>query len=199
MVLAIGLFGSSASAEEPSSPRASDRVDWETLLADGVTVRCGSWKDDPWCEATAVLPGSTDAVLALLNDVEDLPRLFPRMVVMKEVAPDILHQVLDYPFPYDDRDLVARFTWTHSEAVHVLSWRSVTEPAVPTVGVRLTGAQGRFELRPHPSGHTSLTYVWRGELGPGVPDWVRPFAWKNQAREVVDGMSAGLRAARSAP
>ena len=173
-------------------PEEAHRSAWAVILDDGVRVRCGDWKADKWCQADAILPGSTEAVLALMSDVEDLPALFPRMLTMRRVEDDILHQVIDYPFPYDDRDIVARFTWSHTESAHVLEWSSVTQPVVPTVGVRLTGAEGRFELRPRPDGRTDLRYVWRGELGPGVPDWVRPFAWKGQAREVVDGLSQGL-------
>lgn len=173
-------------------PPEADRGDWDRILHDGVTVHCGDWKDSKWCQADAVLPGPVADVIALMADVEDLADLFPRMLDMRRVEAEIIHQIIDYPFPYDDRDIVARFTWEHTAERHVLSWRSVTEPPVASVGVRLTGAEGRFELSARPDGHTDLRYVWRGELGPGVPDWVRPFAWKGQAREVVDGLSQGL-------
>lgn len=189
---AVLLAGWLPSVARADIPTPSQRAHWETILNDGVQVRCGDWQSDKWCEADAVLPASADTVLALMSTVEDLPQLFPRVVSMRRVEGDVVHEVIDYPFPYDDRDIVARFTWTHSEGTHTLSWSSVTTPVVPTVGVRLTGAEGSFELRPRPDGHTDLRYVWRGELGPGVPDWVRPFAWRGQAREVVDGLSQGL-------
>ena len=173
-------------------PPLTDRASWDVIQDGRVAVKCGAWKGAMWCQADAVLDGPVDGVLALMADVEDLPALFPRMLSMERVSDDVLHQVIDYPFPYDDRDIVAQFSWTHTPPLHVLAWSSVTQPVVPTVGVRLTGAEGRFELRPRSDGQTDLRYVWRGELGPGVPDWVRPFAWKSQAREVVEGLTAGL-------
>lgn len=179
-------------AQAGTVPPAQARATWPALLEGTVVVHCGEWKASMWCQAEARLPADVDAVLALMADVEDLPALFPRMLSMERVAPEVLHQVIDYPFPYDDRDIVARFTWTHAPGHHTLRWSSVPTPAVRSVGVRLTGAEGQFELQARDDGHTDLTYVWRGDLGPGVPAWVHPFAWKNQAREVVEGLTAGL-------
>jgi len=189
ILILSALAGGRAHGELP--PEAA-RSDWSVVLDDGVQVRCGDWKGSSWCQADAILPGSVDDVLKLMVDVETLAVLFPRMLSLRRVEQDVMHQVIDYPFPYADRDIVARFGWEHATNLHALGWSSVASPVVPTVGVRLTGAEGRFELRPRADGHTDLRYVWRGELGPGVPDWVKPFAWKGQAREVVDGFSQGL-------
>jgi len=180
-------------------PQDTVRAQWKSILEDEVKVRCGKWEASKWCEARTVLPGSTDAIRSMMEEVEGLPELFPRMVSMKRVAPGIYHQIIDYPFPYDDRDLVVAFSWTRSETSHILQWHSVDQPSVTSVGVRLTRAQGQFQLQPRPDGLTDLTYVWRGDLGPGVPEWVWPFAWKSQAREVVEGMTEGLRQARERP
>ena len=175
-------------------PRAADRTEWKPVHKGKVAVVCGPFADATWCHAQAVLPGQRDAVQSLLHDVEGIASLFPRMRSMTQVEPGVMHQVLDYPFPYDDRDIVAHFSWTRTEAVDQLEWFSVAESTLPTVGVRLTGAAGRFELRDGPtSDTTALTYIWRAELGPGIPDWVRPYAWRAQADEVVDGLRRGLR------
>ncbi len=180
-------------------PTDAARTQWKAILEDEITLRCGKWEASKWCEARTVLPGSTEAILSMMEEVEALPDLFPRMLSMTCVAPGIYHQIIDYPFPYDDRDLVVAFSWIRGDTHHTLQWHSVDQPRVPTVGVRLTRAQGLFRLQPRPDGHTDLTYVWRGDLGPGVPEWVWPFAWKNQAREVVAGMSDGLQRAHAKP
>ena len=174
-------------------PEAADRTEWKAIHKGKVAVVCGPFADAMWCHAEAVLPGQRDTVQTLLQDVEGIADLFPRMRSMTEVAPGVMHQVLDYPFPYDDRDIVARFVWTRTEHIDALEWASVADTQVPTVGVRLTGAAGRFELRDGPTASTTaLAYTWRAELGPGIPDWVRPYAWRAQADEVVDGMRRGL-------
>ena len=174
-------------------PAAADRTEWKAVGQGAVTVHCGAFEEAMWCYAEAVLPGRRSAVQALLADVEGIAELFPRMRSMKEVQPSVMHQILDYTFPYDDRDIVARFVWRRTTEVDALEWASVEEPVVPTVGVRLDGAAGRFELRDGPTPtRTALAYTWRAELGPGIPDWVRPFAWRAQADEVVDGLGRGL-------
>ena len=198
-VFATVLWLWSGSAVAGSVPGDTVRAPWKAILEGEITVRCGKWEASKWCEARTVLPGSTDAIRTMMNEVEALPDLFPRMLSMKRVAPGIYHQIIDYPFPYDDRDLVVAFSWTRRDASHILQWHSVDQPKVTSVGVRLTRAQGQFQLQPRTDGLTDLTYVWRGDLGPGVPEWVWPFAWKSQAREVVEGMSHGLRQARAEP
>ena len=187
----MSLLSSSAVAQE--RPGVADRSEWKPIHKDEVAVVCGPFAEAMWCHAEAVLPGQRATVQALLQDVEGIAELFPRMRSMTQVEPGVMHQILDYPFPYDDRDIVARFVWTRTAAFDALEWASVDEPPVPTVGVRLTGAKGRFELREGPTPDTtSLAYTWRAELGPGIPDWVRPYAWRAQADEVVDGLHRGL-------
>lgn len=163
------------------------------VLVDGPTVvRCGHIDGGAWCHADAVLPGTVAEVEALLVDVDRIPELFPRMTSMRVVSPGVLHQVIDYPFPYADRDVVARFTWTGSGGTRSLEWVSIDAPSVPTAGVRLTEAAGRFSLSPGTAGTTRLSYTWRGDLGPGIPDWVEPLAWRGQAEEVVGGFTQAL-------
>jgi hypothetical protein len=176
-------------------PGVAERTEWKSLHKGEVAVVCGPFAEAMWCHAEAVLPGPRSEVQALLADVEGIAELFPRMRSMTQVDAGVMHQVIDYPFPYDDRDIVASFSWQRTANADALMWASVGEPAVPTVGVRLDGAAGRFELRDGPrAGTTALAYTWRGELGPGLPDWVRPYAWRAQADEVVEGLSRGLHA-----
>ena len=195
----IGLWLVSGSATAASTPTVGERAEWDTILDERVTVRCGPWQASKWCEARAILPASTEGVLRMMTEVEDLPQLFPSMLSMKQIAPDVYHQVIDYPFPYNDRDLVLAFSKSQQGATHIIQWQSTGAPPVPTVGVRLTHAQGRFELRPRSDGRTDLTYIWHGDIGPGVPEWIWPLAWKSQAREVVTGISSGLRDTTTVP
>ncbi len=180
-------------------PTTHTRSAWKTTQYDHITLRCGPWKSSKWCEAKAILPAPIDTVLTMLVDVEALPRLFPSMMSMKRIAPDTYHQVIDYPFPYNDRDLVLAFSQSWEDSTHIIEWHSVDGSALPSVGVRLTQAQGRFELRSRADGRTDITYVWHGDVGPGVPEWIWPLAWRNQSREVVSGMISGLRPPAATP
>ncbi len=179
-------------------PGGAERAQWKPLHKGKVAVVCGPFAESMWCHAEAVLPGPRSEVHALLADVESIAGLFPRMRSMTQLNDDVMHQIIDYPFPYDDRDIVAHFSWQHTDDADALTWVSVAEPTVPTVGVRLDGAAGRFELRDGQHANTTvLAYTWRGELGPGLPDWVRPYAWRAQADEVVEGLTRGLAPASS--
>jgi hypothetical protein len=94
------------------------------------------------------------------------------ITAVNRLETDVLHVVMDYPFPLDDRDYVARFTHrTEEGGTQVYAWTPVTNAGAPVVDgvVRLTWLDGEWRFTPEGS-NTRVTYVWEADPGGNLPD-----------------------------
>lgn len=161
---------------------------WETLSSGETSISCTRAGPEPWCRATGTIAAPVDRVWALLDDIGGHARMYSRIELSVEFEPGYAHQVIALPYPLEDRDYLVRLTRSTRGETRVITFTSVSRPDVPAQGLRLDHFAGEFELRPLPDGRTSLTYTWQGELGPDVPDWALPLAWRAQGSELVDGL-----------
>lgn len=146
--------------------------DWAPLLADPVAIACTTSPSGPYCRATGVIATQLATASATFGELD---RHVARMGAISTIARlerDVLHVVMDYPFPLSDRDYVARFVHrTEPDGTEVYAWAPVEHPsAPPTEGVvRLAWLDGEWRFAAE-GASTRVTYVWQADPGGRLPD-----------------------------
>ena len=140
-----------------------------------------------WCRATTTIPASIEKVQKIIEDKENYPQVFKRIEKTTLHADEIVHIILDMPFPFYGRDYIVRYTQLQEENDIVYRFNSVKNPdiAVHEDYVRLIHAAGEWRLHSIDSMKTEVTYIWNGELLGDFPDWALTRAWETQGREVL--------------
>ena len=166
---------------------------WEVLRDDDVWVGCVQRDGYPWCRSRAEVSGDLTKVERVLLDVANYPNVFHRVTQVQELAPFLLHVVLDMPFPLSDRDYVAQYVRHQDGHDVVFSWQSVQDAAAqPTDAVRLAHSEGEWRLTPKGS-RTAVTYTWNAELGGDVPEFALPRARRQWGEEVLVWLDDAVR------
>jgi hypothetical protein len=132
----------------------------------------------------------------LLHSFESYPVTFKRVYKTKVLAPNIVHVLLDMPFPFKYRDYIAQFVETQEGQDLVFTFNAVehAEAAKPDKdSVRLPRAAGRWRLTPVSATETQVTYTWNGELLGKIPTFGLPEAWKTQGVEVMEWLKEAVQ------
>lgn len=145
---------------------------WSLLQGTPVKIECTAVGSKPYCRSTGVI-GVPVAKAA--STFQNLDRFAARMGAIREVTrleSDVLHVIMDYPFPFDDRDYVARFAHrVESDGTEVFAWSPVEHAGAPPLEgvVRLTWLDGEWRFSPEGS-NTRVTYIWEADPGGNLPD-----------------------------
>jgi len=161
---------------------------WNVLQDKKIWIGWAEEGDIPWCKAQTTFPFSMDKIAEILEDKANYPNVFKRIETTTMLEPDIVHIMLDMPFPIASRDYIVKYT-THLTGNDLLyQFRAVNhEKASPTKSyIRLVNAAGEWRLSPVNNNETKVTYTWNGELLGDFPDWALPRAWKTQGNEVLN-------------
>jgi len=171
-----------------------DLGSWQVLRDGDLWIGHTRARGLPWAQASTVLPGSTQALVALLSDFERYPSFMDRIQETRIYEPDVVHILLDMPFPLASRDYVVRYTRQDQGTTVVFDFKAVEHPAaLPVEGsIRLPRAEGQWRLEPVDAGHTRVTYTWNGELLGDFPDWALTKAWATQGDEVLGWLRKAL-------
>ena len=161
---------------------------WNVLQDKKIWIGWAEEGDVPWCKAQTTFPFSMDKIAEILEDKANYPNVFKRIETTTMLEPEIVHIMLDMPFPIASRDYIVKYT-THLTGNDLLyQFRAVNhEKASPTKSyIRLVNAAGEWRLSPVNNNETKVTYTWNGELLGDFPDWALPRAWKTQGNEVLN-------------
>ena len=161
---------------------------WNVLQDKKIWIGWAEEGDIPWCKAQTTFPFSMDKIAEILEDKTNYPNVFKRIEATTILEPEIVHIMLDMPFPITSRDYIVKYT-THLTGNDLLyQFRAVNhEKASPTKSyIRLVNAAGEWRLSPVNNNETKVTYTWNGELLGDFPDWALPRAWKTQGNEVLN-------------
>lgn len=169
---------------------------WTSLQDGPVTIVCVTAADGPWCRASATVTAPRSAIAELLTAYDRHTEVFHSVSQLVELAPGLLHVVLDYPSPLADRDYVALFTRADEGDGTVFRWQATTHPGAPPVEgrVRLEHTAGEWRLTP--SGpNTRVEYVWHADIGASMPAWIQARARKMTGEMVLGDLAKGAGAA----
>ena len=161
---------------------------WNVLQDKKIWIGWAEEGDIPWCKAQTTFPFIMDKIAEILENKTNYPNVFKRIEATTILEPEIVHIMLDMPFPITSRDYIVKYT-THLTGNDLLyQFRAVNhEKASPTKSyIRLVNAAGEWRLSPINNNETKVTYTWNGELLGDFPNWALPRAWKTQGNEVLN-------------
>ncbi|MDG2305571.1 MAG: hypothetical protein P8R42_13200 [Candidatus Binatia bacterium] len=143
--------------------------------------------------------GKIDAPLAAVRktllDLDGFGAWFPSTdewrVLARTQESATVHGRLGLPWPVDDRDYVARYSWADTEdRGFVLEAVAVVDAAPkPADGVvRVEEMHTTWNLEPLGT-ETAVRYVYAGSLGGRLPDWVARIGWEMQTGILMDALA----------
>ena len=161
---------------------------WNVLQDKEIWIGWAEEGDVPWCKAQTTFPFSMDKIAEILEDKANYPNVFKRIETTTMLEPEIVHIMLDMPFPIASRDYIVKYT-THLTGNDLLyQFRAVNHEKETLMKsyIRLVNAAGEWRLSPVNNNETKVIYTWNGELLGDFPDWALPRAWKTQGNEVLN-------------
>lgn len=144
---------------------------WTTLTETPVRIECTTANNQPYCRSTGVIGVPVSTAASVFAELDRHVAKMGAITRIDRLEPDVLHVVMDYPFPLSDRDYVARFTRRTEGNAQVFAWVPVTHAKAPDSGetVRLSWMDGEWRFADE-GGNTRVTYVWQADPGGGLPD-----------------------------
>jgi hypothetical protein len=159
---------------------------WSFLETESPTVQCAA-DGTPWCASEMVVTCDVPYLEGLLKDFSQYPTTFPRVVSANELSPNIVHILVDMPFPLSPRDYVANFRREQLDNGVHFWWTSVIHPEAKEKQevVRLPNSAGSWTVKSVSDGKSSVRYFWNAEIGLDIPEWALPRVRRTQGQEVM--------------
>ena len=167
---------------------------WIILQEKPVKVDWLSYEGFPISRAEKLIKHDLDKVAEAIQDIDQYPIIFKRVTEIKRLDSNIVHVMLDMPFPFAGRDYVIKYFVKEEENTWTFSFHSVDHPSgilKPGV-VRLGNAAGIWVLQSLSNNQTMVTYAWNGELLGNFPDFGLNKAWITQGTEVLTWLDEAL-------
>ena len=167
--------------------------DWNILQDDEIWVGY-TQRDFPWCKSSIILPYSLDAILLIIENVDDYHKILDSVMYSTKDENDIAHIRINYPFPFTDREYVVKFNKIidNKDIVYEFSTNSNLNTNLDENYVRLINAKGEWRLSPIDNNLIEVSYLWNGELRGGFPSWSLSKAWIKHANEVLGYLKTKL-------
>jgi hypothetical protein len=165
-VLTALLLSAAGAAAPPA------HATWSLLQEKPVRIECTTTGGSPYCRSTGVIGAQASAAARTFSTLDQHVDKMGAIRSVTRLEADVLHVVMDYPFPLSDRDYVARFSHrTEPGGVEVYAWQPVTHAGAPPQDgvVRLSWLDGEWRFAPE-GGRTRVTYLWQSDPGGNLPD-----------------------------
>ena len=161
---------------------------WKILQDKEIWIGWAEEDDIPWCKAQTTFPFAMDKIAEILEDKANYPNVFKRIEATTILESEIVHIMLDMPFPISSRDYIVKYTTHFDDNDLLYQFRSVNHENAPLTKsyIRLVNAAGEWRLSPLKNNQTQVTYTWNGELLGDFPNWALSRAWKTQGNEVLN-------------
>ena len=150
---------------------ASNAV-WTLLQETPVRIECTESGGQPYCRSTGVIGTSQASASQTFASLDQHVAKMGAIRSVTRIESDVLHVVMDYPFPLSDRDYVARFAHrTEADGTEVYAWTPVVHASAPPQEgvVRLSWLDGEWRFAAA-GNDTRLTYLWQSNPGGNLPD-----------------------------
>lgn len=170
---------------------------WDTLLKAPVHVECTKVAEVPYCRSTAVFDAGPDQIFSTLNDMSEHVDKFESILEVNRLENNVMHVVMDFPWPLADRDYVAEYTQRDlDDGVIELEWTAAKHDSAPSTDdrVRLEDFSGKWTLTPQGE-QTEVVYMWHALYGGALPAGALNTARKKTGQESLKdlaGAAGGL-------
>ena len=180
----------------------SAKAQWELVKnKDGIKVFLRTVPGSKIKEFKGVtnIDSSLDSILAVLDDTDACPQWIHNCkdpVKLSQISfnEGYVYQVIDFPFPVKDRDLILHSVMTQNADTKQVTIRlnAVPDYISQTKNVRIKKSEGFYLLKPLPDGSIEVTWQHHTEAGGGIPIWLvnallvdTPFNTLNNLRRIV--------------
>ncbi len=172
----------------------ADHSNWNIIQNDEIWIGWTDYGDLQWCRAKTTLQAPIEIISAIIEDKANYPAVFKRVESVTIITDEIVHIVLDMPFPFYGRDYIVSYTQFEKNRDSIYRFQSVKNSGIPVHEdyVRLIHAAGEWRLHSLDAENTEVTYTWNGELLGDFPDWALTRAWKTQGNEVLTWLKDAL-------
>ena len=173
----------------------SSYTDWEILQDDHIWIGWTEYNESQWCKANLILHSPMENISTIIENKANYPNVFKRVESTTIITDEIVHIVLDMPFPFYGRDYIVGYIQLQEENDIVYRFTSVKDSTIPVHEdyVRLIHAAGEWRLHSLDKNSTEVTYIWNGELLGDFPDWALPQAWRTQGDEVLNWLQEAVQ------
>ena len=167
---------------------------WTILQEGPVKVEWREYKGYPISRAEKILQYDMPSIAKVIQDLDRYPIIFKRVTNTKRLDSNIVHIMLDMPFPFAGRDYIVQYSIEQDDREWTFSFFSVDHPdgSVEPGMVRLDNAAGLWVLTRLSAKQTMVTYAWNGELLGNFPDFGLNRAWITQGTEVLKWLDEAL-------
>ena len=173
----------------------TDHVEWNIIQNDEIWIGCTDYGDLQWCRAKSTLNAPMEKISTIIEDKANYPAVFKRVESSTIITDEIVHIVLDMPFPFYGRDYIVSYTQYEENGDSIYRFQSVKNSGIPVHEdyVRLVNAAGEWRLHSLDTENTVVTYTWNGELLGDFPDWALTRAWRTQGDEVLNWLKEAVQ------
>jgi len=173
----------------------SNQSGWEELIKGEVWVGWTNYNNSQWCMATSSIKAPLKTISNLIEDKVNYPNIFKRVESVTIITDEIVHIVLDMPFPFYGRDYIVSYTQHEENGDSIYRFQAVKNSGIPIHKnyVRLVHSAGEWRLHSLDDKNTEVTYTWNGELLGDFPNWALPQAWETQGVEVLTWLKDAIK------
>ena len=170
-------------------------VEWNIIQNDEIWIGCTDYGDLQWCRAKSTLQAPIESISTIIENKANYPAVFKRVESVTIITDEIVHIVLDMPFPFYGRDYIVSYTQYEENGDSFYRFQSVKNSEIPVHEdyVRLIHAAGEWRLHSLDAENTEVTYTWNGELLGDFPDWALTKAWGTQGDEVLTWLKEAVQ------
>ena len=167
---------------------------WNLLQNNSVKIESRIYKGFPISKAETILEHNIEAIANIIKDLDNYPKIFERVTNTHRLGENIVHIILDMPFPFDGRDYIIGYEIFEKVDSWVFSFSSQKNKRNPKIDghIRLPNAAGVWILNKTSENSTKVTYAWNGELLGSFPDFGLERAWIQQGSEVLGWLNQAL-------
>ena len=171
--------------------KAKKKAKWEKLIHKrGIVVHRRIIEGSPLVEfrGRGTVNGSLLEILAILADTDKYPQWVERNIGTRIIAKKSETEMIYYsstkaPWPFQNRDFVARFRFVADEKngwIHLLA-RNTKHPKAPKKSgmTRMPFIKVRWSLKPMKPRKTWMEFRVHADPGGNIPDWVNNLVSKN--------------------
>jgi len=168
---------------------------WTTLETGNISITSTHYLGFPICKAETELPYSLSVISKIIEDVGNYPNVFLRVTQSRELENDVVHIMLDMPFPFAGRDYIIKYNKHKFGDEWSFRFSAVQHENAPIQRgyVRLIHAAGEWKLSKINEQNTRVTYTWNGELLGDFPAWGLSRAWIEQGNEMMNWLNDVLK------
>ena len=165
-------------------------ANWQAMDA-SVPLACTNHQGATWCRTEATYRGDMPTMIKAIQNTDRFVEESKALSGIEDLSVNVKRVVLDFPYPFSDRDYVVRYTLDEDPNRTVYRFQAVHHPGAPPQDdiVRLNRMAGVWDLMAD-GANTRFRYSWVADLGGDFPEWALEPARKKTAESIINDLGA---------